>query len=119
MTKSRGLLIAVAVAASACGLVSLVGVAVTDDVALWYRVAGFTIGALLMAGAWLLWRGQFSGAVLVWLSAGAYVLEQLVPALFRNGIGAFSALAGVFYLSAAFRIGLAIASQFLVRARHG
>lgn len=119
MPKTRVALLVVAGLAAAYGLPSAVGSFFLDDVTHIFRVASFTVGLLLLAGAALLFLERRGGALLLWLSAATYAVVMLLPALQRHGLEAFSVLMGAFYLSLTVRIGLAVAAHVLVRRRHG
>jgi hypothetical protein len=119
MTKRRYGLIFVAMTAALYGLASVLGGAFVKDIEVAYRVSSIATGLLLVGGAWLLWRRRPSGALLLWASAALYLLVQLLPGFRHHGMGIFSVLIDAFYISAAVRIGLAVAAHYLIKERRG
>lgn len=119
MTKNRLAISTVALLAAAFGLASVAGAILFADLTPLYRAMGATFGLLGVAGGWLVFRGHRLGVALLWVVAAAYTLVNLLPALQRHGMEAFSVLMSAFYVSVATRVGLAAAAHVLLRLRHG
>jgi hypothetical protein len=119
MTKNRIALAVVVVIAAAYGATAVAVGIFWGDLTMPYRASAVASGLLLIGGAWLTWRGRFSGVVFLWASALLYILMQVVPAMQRHGNQAFSMLMNAFYVSVAIRVSLAAAGHYLLKARHG
>jgi hypothetical protein len=118
MTIRHLALSAVSLAAAIFGLVGVVGAFAVEGTPVLHATTAVVGGLLLIAGAWLMYRRRVTGVALVWASALVYALVQLVPAISRHGLGAFSVLMGTFYVSVAIRVAFALAGHVLLRARH-
>lgn len=114
MTRTRLTLLAVASVAALYGLLSVAGAIFVAEVAPFFRGASFAIGSLLVLGAALLMCKPRWGVALLWVSAATYAAVMLLPAFYRHGIEAFSALMGAFYYSLAMRLMLAAIAHLLV-----
>jgi hypothetical protein len=117
MTKSRSALWGISLLAFVWGLASVIGAFAFEDITLQYKISGFMVGALLLAGAGLLLSGRKGGVVLLSLSAIIYA-AVLMPAFQRHGADALSHLMSTFYFTLAFRFGLATAAFVIVRGRY-
>jgi hypothetical protein len=119
MTKNRVALAVVVVIAAAYGATAVAVGILWGDLTIPYRASAVASGLLLIGGAWLAWRGHFSGVVFLWASALLYILMQVVPAMQRHGSQALSMLMNAFYVSVAIRVSLAVAGHYLLKGRHG
>ena len=119
MMNNRLAISTVALGAGAFGFLSVAVGILLDDLTLMDRAIGLIFGLFEIVGGWLVFRGRRLGVALLWAAAAAYTLVNLLPALQRHGMDAFSILMSAFYVSVFIRAAFAVAAHLLLRPRHG
>jgi uncharacterized membrane protein len=119
MTRKRVAIVTIAFGAAGFGLVSVLGAFLFDDLTVFYRLWGASLGLLQVIAGWFVFRERHLGVALLWVAAVLYTSVNLVPAFQRHGMEAFSVLMSAFYVSVAIRVAFATFAHWLVGPRHG